>query len=149
MHPEQGSSLQNNKSVSFKHFGFHRFTKVYLIAANTEESIKASFYDIAVKNGLSRSSEWKAGLQWLTKLEEEWIVLYDNADDPKIDLGQFLPQSSHGNIIVTSRNSTLKQLSIRSQEVKGLVPEDGVQLLLKHVIKNHQPTSEDNLLASD
>ncbi|KIK53257.1 hypothetical protein GYMLUDRAFT_265101 [Collybiopsis luxurians FD-317 M1] len=126
-----------------------RFAKCYLIAASSEESIKASFYDIAVKNGLSKSSEWEAGLKWLAKHEEEWIILYDNADDPKINLGQFLPQSSHGNMIVTSRNSTLRQLSIKSKEIKDMAPEDGVQLLLKHAIKDHQSTSEEESMAFD
>ncbi|KIK52010.1 hypothetical protein GYMLUDRAFT_265641 [Collybiopsis luxurians FD-317 M1] len=124
-----------------------RFTKCYLIVANSEESIKASFYDIAIKNGFSKSSGWEAGLKWIAKLEEEWIILYDNADDPNINLGKFLPPNNHGNMIITSRNSTLTQLSVRSKELKDMTPDEGAQLLLKHAVKSHQPNSEERLIA--
>ncbi|KIK58147.1 hypothetical protein GYMLUDRAFT_697637 [Collybiopsis luxurians FD-317 M1] len=144
-----GGVGKTQTALKFMHTFRTRFTKVYLIAASSEESIKASFYDIAIKNGLSKSSDWEAGFRWLSKHEEEWIILYDNADDPKIDLGPFLPQSSHGNIVVTSRNNTLKQLSIKSKELKDMIPEDGVQLLLNHAIKDHQPTAEEELKAMD
>ncbi|KIK58111.1 hypothetical protein GYMLUDRAFT_45662 [Collybiopsis luxurians FD-317 M1] len=101
-----GGAGKTQTALKFIHTFKTRFVGCYQIAASSEESIKASFYDIAVKNDLSKSSTWEAGLRWLAKHEKEWFILYDNADDPKIDLGQFLPQSSHGNIIVTSRNST-------------------------------------------
>ncbi|KIK53688.1 hypothetical protein GYMLUDRAFT_250149 [Collybiopsis luxurians FD-317 M1] len=126
-----------------------RFTQCYMITANSEESIIASYYDIALKNGLGEFSNWEAGLRWLSQHEEEWIILYDNADDPDLDFGRFLPQSSHGNVIITSRNSSLKQISIKSKMLKDMEPEDGLQLLLKHAIKDHEATPEQKLTVSD
>ncbi|KIK54802.1 hypothetical protein GYMLUDRAFT_264398 [Collybiopsis luxurians FD-317 M1] len=126
-----------------------RFTQCYTITANSEESIKASYYDIALKHGLDEFSHWEAGLRWLSQHEEEWIILYDNADDPDLDLGKFLPQSSHGNVIITSRNCSLKQISIKSKMLKDMEPEDGLQLLLKHAIKDNEATPEQKLIASD
>ncbi|KIK53678.1 hypothetical protein GYMLUDRAFT_49214 [Collybiopsis luxurians FD-317 M1] len=120
-----------------------------MIIANSEESIKARYYDIALKNGLGEFSNWEAGLRWLSQHQEEWVILYDNADDPDLDLGKFLPQSSHGNVIITSRNSTLNQISIKSKVLKDMEPEDGIQLLLKHAIKDHEATPVQKLTASD
>jgi tetratricopeptide (TPR) repeat protein len=35
----------------------------------------------------------------------EWLLVYDNVDDVKLDLNDFLPQCSHGFIILTTRNA--------------------------------------------
>ncbi|KIK51793.1 hypothetical protein GYMLUDRAFT_50348, partial [Collybiopsis luxurians FD-317 M1] len=144
-----GGAGKTQTALKFMNTFRKRFTQCYIITANSEESIMASYYDIALKNGLGEFSNWEAGLRWLSQHQEEWIILYDNADDPDVDLGKFLPQSSHGNIIVTSRNSSLKQISIKSKVLKDMEPEDGLQLLLKHAIKDHEATPEQKLTASD
>ncbi|KIK53683.1 hypothetical protein GYMLUDRAFT_250145 [Collybiopsis luxurians FD-317 M1] len=144
-----GGAGKTQTALKFMNTFRKRFTQSYMITANSEESIMASYYDIALKNGLGEFSNWEAGLRWLSQHEEEWIILYDNADDLDLDLGKFLPQSSHGNIIVTSRNSSLKQISIKSKVLKDMEPEDGLQLLLKHAIKDHEATPEQKLTASD
>jgi hypothetical protein len=47
------------------------------------------------------------GLLWLVTQIEEWILLFDNADDTNINLFGFFPKCTHGNIIITSRNPQL------------------------------------------
>ncbi|KIK54615.1 hypothetical protein GYMLUDRAFT_264517 [Collybiopsis luxurians FD-317 M1] len=142
-----GGAGKTQTALKFINTFRRSFTQCYMIAAHSEDSIKASYYDIALKNGHSQSTSWEAGCRWLTQHEEEWIILYDNADDPEVDLGQFLPQANHGNIIITSRNGTLKEISAQSKELTDMDPDDGVQLLLKHAIKGHEPTSEEASMA--
>ncbi|KIK51763.1 hypothetical protein GYMLUDRAFT_377538 [Collybiopsis luxurians FD-317 M1] len=90
-----GGAGKTQTALKFMSTFRKRFTQCYMINANSEESIMASYYDIALKNGLGEFSNWEAGLRWLSQHEEEWIFLYDNADDPDLDLGKFLPQSNH------------------------------------------------------
>ncbi|KAF9040324.1 hypothetical protein BDP27DRAFT_1347492, partial [Rhodocollybia butyracea] len=124
-----------------------RFTKHYFISAHSEESIQASYYDIAIKNGLQQPDSWRVGLQLLAKDKEEWLVVMDNADDPRFNLGNFLPKANAGNIIITSRNRHLDALSPNLAEVNDMLPQDGVELLLKHAIKGRQSSAEERLIA--
>jgi hypothetical protein len=46
-----------------------------------------------------------AALRWLTDLETEkpWLLIVDNADDPSIDLQEYLPSGNRGHILITTR----------------------------------------------
>ncbi|KAG6867134.1 hypothetical protein C0993_006438, partial [Termitomyces sp. T159_Od127] len=46
-----------------------------------------------------------AALTWLCCQKENWLMIFDNADDPDINLLEYLPNCNHGNILITSRNS--------------------------------------------
>ncbi|KAF5359086.1 hypothetical protein D9757_013282 [Collybiopsis confluens] len=111
-----------------------RFSKIYFIHSSSEHLIKASYYDIAKENKVIKPT-WEAGRDWLQTYKEEWMVLFDNVDDPDLQLGALLPRSSHGNIIITSRNEALSLLTEKSQKLVDLETEDAIQLLLKHAIK--------------
>ena len=39
---------------------------------------------------------------WLKMSETEWLILLDNADKIDLNLGNYLPKTSHGNILVDS-----------------------------------------------
>ncbi|KAF5378210.1 hypothetical protein D9757_009174 [Collybiopsis confluens] len=108
----------------------------------------ASFYDIAIDNGMPEGTAWSSGLRWLAKNKEDWMLLYDNADDPGISLGNFLPSCNHGNIIITTRNSHLQQLALQSCELRDMAEDDGIRLLLKHAIKGRELTAEQKLEAA-
>ncbi|KAE9388259.1 hypothetical protein BT96DRAFT_442325 [Gymnopus androsaceus JB14] len=86
-----------------------RFAKVYFISAHSEDSIKASYYDVAASSGTIAVPSWEYGRKWLATHKDEWLVIFDNADDPRMNLGQMLPSCEHGNIIITSRNSWFSQ----------------------------------------
>ncbi|PVF95039.1 hypothetical protein CPB86DRAFT_739370 [Serendipita vermifera] len=42
---------------------------------------------------------------------DEWLYMLDNADDPDLELNQYLPSCSHGTIIITSRNRRVGDLA--------------------------------------
>jgi hypothetical protein len=64
------------------------------------------------------------------------MLLFDNADDPSIDLFNFFPKCTHGNIIITSRNPQLAVHGPRSHSKVGDMNEtDAVDLLLLSAVK--------------
>ncbi|KAJ7727608.1 hypothetical protein B0H16DRAFT_1778590, partial [Mycena metata] len=69
-------------------------------------------------------------VKWLVAQKEDWLVFFDNADDPKLDLHKFLPLCNHGNIIITSRNPELRVYGSHFP-VSGMEEEDAIALLLK------------------
>ncbi|KAJ7231315.1 hypothetical protein C8J57DRAFT_1453383, partial [Mycena rebaudengoi] len=69
------------------------------------------------------------------------MVIFDNADDPKLDLSHFFPQSTHGNILITSRNPQLQVYAPDAHHrISDLEQEAAVQLLLASAL---QPTTSD------
>jgi hypothetical protein len=59
----------------------------------------------------------------------------DNADDPSMDLNDFIPQCNHGNIIITSRNPGLRVYAGSHSLVSDMEEEDAVALLLKSAVQ--------------
>ncbi|KAE9383203.1 hypothetical protein BT96DRAFT_844401, partial [Gymnopus androsaceus JB14] len=81
---------------------------------------------------------------------EEWLVIYDNADNPELNLGKFLPSCRHGNVIITSRNAALIQLTGpygSNTELKDMDHADAVQLLLSYAGMSHNSFLEDQVMA--
>ena len=44
-------------------------------------------------------------LQWISSIQEEWLIVFDNADEPPVYvMERFIPPGNRGNILITSRN---------------------------------------------
>lgn len=103
-----------------------------MIDASSIERINTHLEDIGAEANISSSTKPSDTLRWLAHLKENWILLLDNADDPKIDLHPFFPACSHGNIIVTSRNPECATHAFPPQaswKVSDLTLDDAIELL--------------------
>ncbi|KAJ7751736.1 hypothetical protein B0H14DRAFT_3166747 [Mycena olivaceomarginata] len=105
------------------------FSDIFLIDTSATDKIDMGLKNIAITKCVGQSSE--AALQWLGSKVDNWLLFFDNADDPSIDLNEFLPQYDHGNIIITSRNRELCHYAGSSSLVSDLEEADAVALLLK------------------
>ncbi|KAE9393757.1 TPR-like protein [Gymnopus androsaceus JB14] len=145
-----GGSGKTQTALEFAFQFEDQFTKIWIIHAASESLIQASFYDIAQQiNWLWPT--WLAGKRWLEANKEEWLVIYDNADDPDLNLGKFLPACRHGNVIITSRNAALIQLTMGPsgyhKEVRDMGHTDAVQLLLSCAGMSHNANLEEQEMA--
>ncbi|EDO03050.1 hypothetical protein SS1G_05528 [Sclerotinia sclerotiorum 1980 UF-70] len=111
-----------------------KYTAIFWLNANDEDSLKLSFRDIAqqvlrhhpstsVLSSIDQDKDLDqiiSGVKdWLDSTQNtRWLMIYDNFDNPKrsdnpdnsaVDIRQFLPQSDHGSIIITTRSSQVKQ----------------------------------------
>nr|GAT55580.1 nephrocystin-3 [Mycena chlorophos] len=82
-----------------------RFKMNFKIDATSTDTIETSFKNIAKNYNLPDTAA--AALTWLKSQREEWILLFDNADNIKLDLQPYIPHCAHGNILITSRNPAL------------------------------------------
>ncbi|KAJ6533869.1 hypothetical protein DFH09DRAFT_1284320 [Mycena vulgaris] len=122
------------------------FTKQFFINASSLQTLDTAFKNIAISHKIGKTSE-DASL-WLISLIEEWMLFFDNADDPNIDLFQFFPRCTHGNIIITSRNRELAVHAPRSySRVADMDETDAIDLLLLRAVK--EKTIETTQRASD
>ena len=73
-------------------------------------------------------------LQWISFLQEEWLLVFDNADVPPPEVVEkFIPPGNGGNILITSRNSSMGRIVSFENgiEIKEMEEADAITLLLK------------------
>ena len=67
---------------------------------------------------------------WLASTPHSWLLIIDNADDPKIDYATYFPSGSRGNIILTTRNPQRRELApLCSEDLDHLDRQDAKSLL--------------------
>ncbi|KAJ7648001.1 hypothetical protein FB45DRAFT_212097 [Roridomyces roridus] len=122
----------------------NEYTTQFFVNASSSEALNTSFMNIAISQGFGATPE--AGFQWLISKNKEWILLYDNADNPNLNLQPFFPHCTHGNIIITSRNPQLAAYGPASHsQVGNLDEKNAALLLLARAVKEN--TDENHKLA--
>ncbi|KAJ7930458.1 hypothetical protein B0H13DRAFT_1585234, partial [Mycena leptocephala] len=116
------------------------FTDKFFLDSSTAETIDTGLKNIACMKNVGNSSQ--DALRWLTNRDEDWLVFYDNTDDPKLNLNRFIPQCNHGNIIITTRNPTLRSYAGAQFAVSDMEEMDAVELLLKSAAQDVSLTTE-------
>lgn len=128
-----------------------KYTAIFWLNANDEDSLKLSFRDIAQQvmkhhpsTNLLADIDFEnldqvvhAVKAWFDlRKNTHWLMIYDNYDNPKIsgnldrsavDIRQFLPQSDQGSIIITTRSSRVRQG--RRVLVQKLNIKEGLEIL--------------------
>ncbi|KAJ7742905.1 P-loop containing nucleoside triphosphate hydrolase protein [Mycena metata] len=115
------------------------FSDVFLVDTSKVETIDTGLKSIAVSKTVGDSAQ--DALRWLQSNRNNWLVFFDNADDPKINLNDFLPKCNHGNIIITSRNPDLRSYGAHTL-VSDMEEADAITLLLRRA---NTESSEENL----
>lgn len=105
---------------------------MFTINGSSVKSIKKSLSDIAKLAG--RDPNANAALDWLSTVEERWLLLIDNADDGDVPLEDYFPQGVGGHILITTRDGALRVLGNVDPgyyDFSGLHFDEASSLLLK------------------
>ena len=110
---------------------------MFWVDASSYESITTCIKGIsstpaAKSSGIDGSVE--SVLQWISHIQEAWLIVFDNADEPPPEVvAKFIPSGNRGNILITSRNRTMGRLVSfeNSIEINEMEESDAVALLLK------------------
>ncbi|KAJ7128542.1 P-loop containing nucleoside triphosphate hydrolase protein [Mycena epipterygia] len=106
-----------------------RFTDIFFIDSSSVDTIDTGLKNVAKTKSIGDSSQ--DALQWLSSKQDKWMLFFDNADDPKINLNNYFPLCTHGNIIITSRNPGLCVYAGSHSLVSDMEETDATDLLLK------------------
>jgi hypothetical protein len=113
-----------------------RFWRVFWVDATTTTTIDLSFRDIATDpdaraSGIEHSA--KSVVQWLSRIEHDWLIVFDNASANHNGVAEYMPRGNRGNILFTSRDLGLTRYVSHeaSIEVENMEEEDAITLLLK------------------
>ncbi|KAJ7821749.1 hypothetical protein B0H14DRAFT_3733179, partial [Mycena olivaceomarginata] len=134
-----GAGKTQLPSSSFKHHPGN-FSDSFYIDASTRDTIDAGLKNIAVIKAGNTSQD---ALEWLQGKHNQWLLFFDNADDPEIDLNPFLPRFDHGNIIIASRNPALRFYAQSNAHVSDMEETDAVKLLLTRAAQEVTPHNEE------
>ncbi|KAJ7104973.1 hypothetical protein C8R44DRAFT_715624 [Mycena epipterygia] len=118
-----------------------RFSDVFLIDSSTPDTIDTGFMNIAVSKNFGRNAQ--DALQWISNTSDGWLLIFDNADDPKINLHNYFPRCKHGNILITSRNPALAVHAGAHTVVSDMEETDSVELLLKSAAQDSTPQNQE------
>ena len=108
------------------------FWGIFWIDASSHARTKQTYAEIA-KFGKVEPNHI-AAMHWLSNREERWLLLIDNADDPRIDLQEYFPKGDRGHIIITTRNPAHKvhgNVGPGYFEFQGMEDDDASALLLR------------------
>lgn len=103
-----------------------------MVDASSAETIEAELINICIAKGEGNSVA--DTLRLLSKKNEEWLLLFDSADDISLNLRKYFPRGYYGNIIITSRNIETRVHSPNPRsnvKVTNLTPDDARELLLE------------------
>ncbi|KAJ7745829.1 P-loop containing nucleoside triphosphate hydrolase protein, partial [Mycena maculata] len=124
-----------------------RFSRVFFIDTSTLGTIDLGLKGLAAATHAGKTAE--DALQWLISQRLEWLILFNNADDVNINLQQFIPRCTHGNILITTRNPELcvHTASADAQHrLTDMEETDAVELLLRS--SRNESTPENMQVAS-
>ncbi|KAJ7714259.1 hypothetical protein B0H16DRAFT_1702108 [Mycena metata] len=125
--------------IALKFIQDSSFSDVFLVDTSKVETIETGLKSIAVSKNVGDSAQ--DAMMWLQSNHTKWLMFFDNADDPKINLNNFLPRCNHGNIIITSRNPELRSYGAHTL-VSDMEETDATTLVLRRANKEN---SEENL----
>ncbi|KAG8718403.1 hypothetical protein FRC09_012712 [Ceratobasidium sp. 395] len=103
--------------------------KTQLALKNT---IDADFRRIALAKKAGDSTN--DALTWIARLQEPWLIVYNNADDTSMNLRSYFPACSYGSILVTPRNRGVANLASGADgrcHVAKMSQDEAVELLAK------------------
>ncbi|KAK7007355.1 FabD/lysophospholipase-like protein [Favolaschia claudopus] len=102
------------------------FSDVFYIDATSEQTIEIDFKLLAP----AADNTAKGGLSWLASNHNDWLIVFDNANNAEMDIEKFFPPCRFGSILITTCHP---QLCIRGvdAQVPNMEPDDASNLLLK------------------
>ena len=116
-----------------------------MIDASNVNTIESGLADIGRNAGIA-DADTQAMLNMLSCTEEEWLLLFDNADDPHLDLRPYFPSCTHGNILITTRNRTcIVHMPDANSNVSEMQNDEATVLLLRMAMKS---TNEANIVSA-
>ncbi|KAH8834493.1 hypothetical protein DL96DRAFT_495528 [Flagelloscypha sp. PMI_526] len=124
-----GGSGKTQIGLEFIRRNKSRLSNVYFVDASSKLTLENDLAAIAV--GSSDQPSVDDVLRIFRSRQDDWMLFFDNADDPSFDLRPYLAWSN-GNILITTRNRELRVHAPKcSIWVDRLDLEDAKELLLK------------------
>jgi tetratricopeptide (TPR) repeat protein len=108
-----------------------RFWGIFWVDASSSETAERSFFEVARTCGVKEDLQQVK--TYLSNVEDPWLLIIDNADDPRMDVSKYIPAGNRGVVLVTTRNRECKSLSMVSSEFGKMERDEAITLLLRSI----------------
>ena len=107
-----------------------RFWGVFWIDATSADTANYSYAKLGKIGNLEATRS--AGKHWLSNLNEPWLLIINNANEPSLKLQNLFPEGDRGYVLVTTLNPDFQvHATSGCLEFKGLEKREALSLLLK------------------
>ncbi|KAE9407189.1 TPR-like protein, partial [Gymnopus androsaceus JB14] len=141
-----GGTGKTQTVLQFIFKNISRFSNIWFFDASSNDTLAANFNELG--NAAGVGEEVKTVRDFLGRINENWLCIFDSADDRQVILKEYIPNCSHGNVIVTSRLKGMLQIASPGCHIdlSDLSRESAVELLLKH--SDHRRSKKNQDLAA-
>jgi hypothetical protein len=119
----------------------YRFSHVWFFDATSESSLVLGFKKFGKAAGVGQTIEdvWD-----FLQAQKDWLLIFDNADNPKLALADYICHCDHGSIIITSRLPVMHQMASEDCgiDIQDLHEKEAITLLLKRARKEEHETDQ-------
>ncbi|CCA75354.1 related to tetratricopeptide repeat domain protein-Neosartorya fischeri [Serendipita indica DSM 11827] len=124
-----------------------RFTRVIFVDASSQSQVEMDLErSIRCLGPEYTKKTWEDAVAHLDYKDQGWLLFIDNADSPKLDLRPYLPTSTHGKVLITTRNAECINYAPSGAVLVGaLEKSEAVDLL--HAVAQVAPVSDTQSLA--
>ncbi|CCA76780.1 hypothetical protein PIIN_10767 [Serendipita indica DSM 11827] len=119
------------------------FDRIIIVDATNKEQLEADLQRaICAISPEYANSTWEDTVAYLEGVARGWLLFFDNADSPKLDLDPYIPNSPNGATLITTRNRECTEYAPDGAiHIGGLAESEAVDLL--HKVANITPTSNE------
>jgi tetratricopeptide (TPR) repeat protein len=123
--------VSSHLSKSGVDFVYRRFKHIFFIDASSQTSIKNDLRN-AIRTLEGHQQDTDEDALFFLAGSPESLLIFDNADDPNVDLVSFFPKSYKGIILITSRLRDLGALAtLNHLELGPMSQEEAIETLIK------------------
>ncbi|KZS97551.1 hypothetical protein SISNIDRAFT_189165 [Sistotremastrum niveocremeum HHB9708] len=128
--------------------GGSRFSEVFYVDARTASTLEHDMLSIA-RAKCHAEATMQDALRWLSDDKNDWLIVFDDADENFLLLNHLLLQCTHGNILITTCASALRA-PIANYQVTEMELEEAKELLIRSMYPasrrlNH--TTQDQIMS--
>ncbi|KIM30320.1 hypothetical protein M408DRAFT_324451 [Serendipita vermifera MAFF 305830] len=124
------------------------YVQTIYVDASSSSSIKAHLQTWARALGGGHERDvWEDAMRILKTAPrgERWILVFDNADNPRLNLTPFLPINTEVTIVITSRNHALGNLSTTHHLELGEMTADEALAAMLQAARRQLPLSDEEM----
>ncbi|QRV81093.1 kinesin light chain [Ceratobasidium sp. AG-Ba] len=113
--------------------------EIIYINASSVEALKSMLKGVAVSRSIGDSHV--DTIRWLGERNKPWLLIFDNADDPSLDLHRYFPAGASGRILITTRSRIVAFLAQGPESechVSKMESQEALELILKVSKRNKQ-----------
>ncbi|KAJ3889376.1 P-loop containing nucleoside triphosphate hydrolase protein, partial [Lentinula edodes] len=127
-----GGTGKTQLVLEFAKQNHYRFSNIWFFDATSDASLIADFKELGRAAGVGEDP--KKVQAFLESKFQNFLCIFDNADDKKVDLKKYIPRGKNCNVIITSRILEIAQVASPGccVAVSDLYKEDAITLLLGH-----------------